>query len=255
MPINSVRSKAQLLGRIILIASLAGVIAGSIICILAAPNSGWWVAGSCLAAVSGAIFGASFGLAVGRWAGQDVLEQLDVTLRAHVSTLVDNPADAILSRAEHLEPFRCVLHHYHLTILDGVHTWRYRVYRFDSCPPGQYELRTTFNVADPRSGARNKYVIVLAVRDIRVILVQRRLSGAEPSVVEIFPTGSEGFRSCVAGVGHMQNWDGRHMTTKCLLSRTPLINGISEGTVSRSDDIDLLQKRWHADYSTTLDIL
>jgi hypothetical protein len=129
------------------------------------------------------------------------------------------------------------------------------VFRFDSCPPGQYELRTTFDVGDPRTGARNRYEIMLAVRDIRVIFVQRRLSGAEPSIVEIFPTGSEGFRSCAAGIAHLQNWDGRHMTTKCLLSRTPLIKGIGEGTVGGSENVDLLEKRWHADYPTTLDIL
>jgi hypothetical protein len=240
----------KLVSVILITASLTGLVAGGVISITADPNSGWWLLGSCLVGVSGAIFGAVFGLMASQWSGDDVVESMRKVLDTHIATFSAQPEKALLSAPELLQPWRRPLHHYHLTTLDGAPTWRYRVFRFDTAPNEQgYTLDLLFEVGDPRNQTRNKYEISLVVRDSRLLLVQRRLSGHEPTVIEVFPHGSDGFRRCAAGVAFFQNWDGAHMTSRCLISRTPLITTTSQGSVADDADIATLNSTWESTYS------
>jgi hypothetical protein len=238
----------RIVSRTMLISSVAGIIAGSVISLLAPSASAWFLLGSCLAALSGAIFGAVFGVFAGKWVGHDILAVLQKILDAHANTFVLHPENALLSSPERLHLFRIPLHHYHLTVIDGNPTWRYRIFDFRSCPEGGYDHRIQFEVADPRTGLIHRYELALGIRDARVILVQRRLSGEEPSVIELFPNGSQGFRNCAAGIAQLQNWDGTHMVTKCLISRSPLVAGIEEGTVTDAGHIQFLNDTWASEY-------
>jgi hypothetical protein len=242
----------RLITAILTVASLAGIVAGGVISITADPKSGWWLLGSSLVGISGAVFGAVFGLSASSWAGNDALRLVQTMLDDHAATFTHDPHRAILSSPDLLEPWRRKMHHYHLTVIDGQQVWRYRVFRFDTARTSNgHSLELSLETKDPRTRLPAQYEVVLGVRDSRLLFVQQRKSGHEPSIIEVFPHGSEGFRHCVAGVAFLQNWDGGHMTTKCLISREPLIDDRREGVALDAAGTAELERKWHEIYTDT----
>lgn len=178
--------------------------------------------GGVLASLGGGILGAAIGLLVARTSSQESADDIRGLLR---DTLTSN----FTSEDDALDSLRRKWFHYHVTDFNEGSVWRHRNYHFDhSTSIGS--IVSSITVEDDL-GLSHDYRIEAAVRGSRLIIVQTRLHGDEPPVIQIYPNMMLAFQNVHCGVSFMQNWTGRHIVTRSILSRVPLIAGLSEGTV------------------------
>jgi len=193
---------------------------------------------SLLTVLGGSILGSVVGNMISRLSQESAVDEIKQLIKANTSR-------AFFSAEEDLRPIRRAWHQYHLTVFDGKPIWRHRICHFESSG-GLGTLGAEFEVMDP-VGSPHKYSLEAGVRGGRLVLLQRRLEGHEEAIVSVYPDMLAGHRSVHCGVTFLQDWDSNHLVTRTILSRDPLIAGISEGTVP--DDVaSTLNDRWDSDF-------
>jgi Fe2+ transport system protein FeoA len=169
------------------------------------------------------------GGALGSCIGIVMSSLLDAGALAHVQELVSNTLDSeIFAEKADLDHFRKVWHHYILTKVGNVETWRYRKLDF-SFVAVRGKLLTSISVPRP-SGGYAQYKIEGFLIGSRLLIVQRSLGGAEPHIVQMFPNAGEQFRDLHSGTATFTTWDGDQMFSAVLLGLEPIWQG-AEGSI------------------------
>ena|ERR1700730_6994781 len=158
-------------------------------------------------------------------------------------------ASNFFSRDLLLNPLRRPWHHYRITQVDGIPVWRYCVYHFEQAS-SIGTIATTVDYINPRGLDKHTYSVEAGVRGSRLIMIDRRLEGEEAPIIQVYPDMLRGFQSIHCGVVFVQTWDGNHVITPGILSDSPLIGTLTEGTVQSADDGKLLNEQWQRHFFT-----
>jgi hypothetical protein len=200
-----------------------------------APSLPSQIIGGILVSFGSAIVGAAVSTFVTRQTGQDLLEDI----RTMIS---DSLGSRFTSAEESLTPLRYDWFHYHITGANHQNLWRHDVYKFLHSASVS-SLVTNMTVRDGATGINHQYKLEGGVRGTRFVIIQTRIDGGELPIIQIYPSMAESFRTVHCGLMVLQDWDGRNVITKTILSRKQLIPGLKEGDVP-SRDATNLDKVW-----------
>jgi hypothetical protein len=73
------------------------------------------------------------------------------------------------------------------------------------------------------------------------------VGSSEAPVVQVYPHFMQAFHAMHCGLSFMQSWDGRHLITKVILSRRPLVPASPEGVIA-PEHYPLLEGQWQSEF-------
>jgi hypothetical protein len=80
-------------------------------------------------------------------------------------------------------------------------------------------------------GVEHTYVAEAALRDDRLIIIERPLSSRESCIIEVYPSFGQALRGTHSGVGILETWDGDEVLHPRMMSSRPLVGSETEGTL------------------------
>jgi hypothetical protein len=153
--------------------------------------------------------------------------------------------EAMFSQLEHTASILGYWHQYNVTHKNGQYFWIHAEYNITVSDLG--EIRFDVEYVDNK-GDRVIYRYEGAIRDDRVVLIGKPISGKQPCFVEVWPHLGNSAAAYHLGVCWNQSWDMNETLIPCLLSRKPLCNSELDGkhltelwrTAARSANIAIL---------------
>ena len=189
--------------------------------------------------LGGAVLGAGISQIIGTLIGFDFMASLGRALEPGFSSL-----------EKKVQYYRNTFHHYHLTEMDGQCVWRYSCIDFQK----YYDVGKLGGIVEyiGKGNAPTYYKVEGGFRDERLILFLKAVKRGEPTIIEIFPTFGKEIQDKHCGVVVVETWDETHIVSRCIMSRSPILNWTSAGTLPSELGVQLDQM-WvnglHHDFS------
>ncbi len=180
--------------------------------------------------LGGALFGAGISQIIAAFIGFDFMASLARALEPGFST-----------DEEKIENYRDSFHHYHLTEMNGGFIWRYAVIDFRK--NNDIGKLSTITEYIGINGSKTNYKVNAGFRDERFILFLKAQKRDEPAIVEVFPFLGKEIKENHCGVIITESWDETHLISRCIISRTPILNWKTLGTISK-DIAEKLDEMW-----------
>lgn len=157
---------------------------------------------------------------------------------------------AILARATDSEEssishLRAKFWSYHATRHNGQGLWRAGILDLSSLL-ARNKLLGTIAYKQLERDAPEIYAIDGLARDDALVLLQKRVPGAESAVVRVYPNGGSGYSDSLAGLSFHTNFDREPSISPTILSRAPLFGAEHPGSVKEPGIVESLNETWKA---------
>ena len=224
-----------------LLSGLSGVLLVLLVTGLGFLIAGSYHQNSLLQTIGGTAIGASISALIGSWNFVEIREDI-----VHILSSINSPG--LTSQDSDIAQYKKRWHSYFLTELEGKDVWRYAVIDFSkNLVPG---LLITELSSSARERDGRLFRVEGFARDDRFVIVGKALNSKEPTLVAVYPTMGESFRSMHAGLCFIKTWDANEAVSKALVSERPIADWSQSGTVSEDAALKL-DEEWdrHFNYA------
>jgi len=181
-----------------------------------------------LIALGAAIVGASLSLLFGSISDYQIpkilAESLDPDFTSDESTI---------------QPYRQKYHLYRVTEINEKPVWKHSVFDF-SHYAGNGKLIAQETTFSPE-GEACLYRVQAGMRDERLIIFIKALTGKEPTAVCIFPSFGKDYKKRNCGLHIHENWDGKEQINPCILTLVPIREWIEDKNIPIEIEKELMQ--------------
>lgn len=172
------------------------------------------------------------------------LSEHSAEVKATISASLSNE---FRTHDEDLSPFREPLHHYHVTVINGIPCWRYALVDFSQTNiDGFLSARVSFLNKEENPVWYN---VNAGLRTDRLVLFFTPERGTEPAWIEIYPYANEGYSDTLPGFAFLKNWDKKQQLGQCLMTRSAVHrdNNLDHRGVLQQEAAINIDKNWKSE--------
>lgn len=134
---------------------------------------------------------------------------------------------------------------YHFTQEQGKTFWRTGLLSLESSGASD-EVVGEMGLLHADRKASEVYAVDGFTRDGKLVLLLKHMSGQEPTIVRIFPSGGAGYSKTFAGLSFHVNYDQQPAISPAILSHEALMGFETPGFVEDPASIEALSIKWRA---------